>query len=80
MPEKTLDAVADHGVITGDTVTGTASAAQQVFDQLSAVGVDLVDVFHVLESEGVEKFEASWKDLLDATQTQLDALKPTQAK
>jgi transaldolase len=80
MPEKTLDAVADHGVITGDTVTGTASAAQQVFDKLSAVGIDLVDVFHVLESEGVEKFEASWKDLLDATQTQLDALKPTQAK
>jgi len=37
-------------------------------------------VFEVLESEGVEKFEASWKDLLDATQTQLDALKPTQAK
>ena len=80
MPEKTLDAVADHGVITGDTVTGTASAAQQVFDKLSAVGIDLVEVFHVLESEGVEKFEASWKDLLDATQTQLDALKPTQAK
>ena len=23
MPDKTLDAVADHGVITGDTVTGT---------------------------------------------------------
>jgi len=80
MPDKTLDAVADHGVITGDTVTGTASAAQQVFDKLSAVGIDLVDVFEVLESEGVAKFEASWKDLLDATQTQLDALKPTQAK
>ena len=80
MPDKTLDAVADHGVITGDTVTGTASAAQQVFDKLSAVGIDLVDVFEVLESEGVAKFEASWKDLLDATQTQLDALKPTQAR
>ena len=25
MPEKTIDAVADHGVITGDTVTGTAA-------------------------------------------------------
>ena len=75
-----VDAVADYGVINGDTVTGTALAAQQVFDKLSAVGIDLADVFHVLESEGVEKFEASWKDLLDATQTQLDALKPTQAK
>jgi transaldolase len=73
MPEKTIDAVADHGVVTGDTITGTASAAQEVFDKLSAVGIDLTDVFIVLESEGVEKFEASWKDLLDATQAQLDS-------
>jgi transaldolase len=72
MPEKTIDAVADHGVVTGDTVTGTASAAQEVFDNLTAVGIDLTDVFLVLESEGVEKFEASWKELLDATQEQLD--------
>src|ERR1700730_14156595 len=73
MPEKTLDAVADHGVVTGDTITGTASAAQEVFDKLGAVGIDLTDVFLVLESEGVEKFEASWKELLDATQAQLDS-------
>jgi transaldolase len=73
MPEKTLDAVADHGEVTGDTVTGTASAAQEVFDKLSAIGIDLTDVFLVLENEGVEKFEASWKELLDATQEQLNS-------
>jgi transaldolase len=73
MPEKTLDAVADHGVVTGDTVTGTASGAQGVFDQLEAIGIDLTDVFLVLEDEGVEKFEASWKELVDATQEQLDS-------
>jgi transaldolase len=73
MPEKTIDAVADHGVVTGDTVTGTASAAQEVFDKLTAIGIDLTDVFIVLEDEGVEKFEASWKELLDATQEQLDS-------
>jgi transaldolase len=72
MPEKTLDAVADHGIVTGDTITGTASAAQEVFDKLEAIGVDLTDVFLVLEDEGVEKFEASWKELLDATQEQLN--------
>jgi transaldolase len=71
MPEKTIDAVADHGVVTGDTVTGTASAAQEVFDKLSAVGIDLADVFVVLEDEGVEKFVDSWQQLLDETQTQL---------
>jgi transaldolase len=72
MPEKTIDAVADHGTVTGDTITGTASAAQAVFDKLEAIGIDLTDVFLVLENEGVEKFEASWKELLDATQEQLN--------
>jgi transaldolase len=75
MPEKTLDAVADHGVVTGDTLSGTAGAAQEVFDKLEAIGIDLTDVFIVLENEGVEKFEKSWHELLDATQTQLDEKK-----
>ena len=75
MPEKTLEAVADHGEITGDTVTGTADAAQEVFDKLAAVGIDLPDVFKVLEDEGVDKFEKSWQELLDATQGQLDDAK-----
>lgn len=75
LPEKTLEAVADHGKITGDTITGTAAASQEIFDKLSAIGIDLVDVFKVLEDEGVEKFEKSWQELLDATQGQLDAAK-----
>ncbi len=75
MPEKTIDAVADHGVIKGDAVTGTAGAAQETFDELSAVGIDLPDVFKVLEDEGVEKFEKSWLELLEATEGQLDAAK-----
>ena len=75
MPEKTMQAVADHGDITGDTVSGTSAAAQKVFDELEAVGIDLTDVFLVLENEGVEKFEKSWQELLDATQEQLDSAK-----
>ena len=73
MPEKTLRAVADHGPIAGDTVTGRAGKAQELFDKLEAVGVDLRDVFLVLENEGVEKFETSWQELLDATKAELDA-------
>ncbi len=72
MPEPTINAVADHGVIRGDAVSGTAAAAQEVFDSLQAAGIDLNDVFVVLENEGVEKFEASWNELLSATQAQLD--------
>ena len=73
MPEKTMEAVADHGIVTGDTITGTGAAAQRVFDKLEAVGIDLADVFTLLEEDGVDKFEKSWQELLDATQGQLDA-------
>jgi transaldolase len=73
MPEPTIDAVADHGVITGDTVTGRAAEAQDVFDKLQAAGIDLTDVFVVLENEGVEKFVASWEELLKETKAQLDS-------
>ena len=75
MPEKTIDAVADHGVITGDTVTGTAERPRRCSTSSTAVGIDLPDVFKVLENEGVEKFEKSWHELLEATQGQLDAAK-----
>jgi transaldolase len=73
MPEKTLDAVADHGNVTGDTVSGKGAEAQGVFDNLSAVGIDLTDVFVVLENEGVDKFVESWTELLGETQKQLDS-------
>ena len=75
MPEKTLEAVADHGHVHGDTITGTATASQQVFDKLAAIGIDLPDVFRHLEDDGVDKFEKSWEELLEATQAQLDAKK-----
>jgi transaldolase len=74
MPEKTLEAFADHGTVRGNTISGTAAESQQLFDALSAVGIDLDDVFRHLEEDGVDKFEKSWQDLLEATQSQLDAL------
>jgi transaldolase len=71
MPEKTLLALADHGEVPGDQVSGTAEASQRVFDELAAVGVDLDDVFAVLEREGAEKFEASWSELAETVTGQL---------
>jgi transaldolase len=73
MPEKTLEAVADHGEIRGDTIHGTYDEARAVFDQLRAVGVDLDDVGRVLEDEGVEKFSTSWNSLLDTVEATLQA-------
>lgn len=58
--QPTLEAAADHAVITGDTLSGKAAQAREVFDRLAAVGIDMPDVFTVLEHEGVSKFQASW--------------------
>jgi transaldolase len=71
MPEKTLLAFADHGEVKGDRVSGTAAEAQGVFDALERVGVDLTDVFLVLEDEGVDKFEKSWAELGETVSGQL---------
>jgi transaldolase len=73
MPEQTLEAVADHGEIRGDTVRGSYQAAQGVFDALARVGVDMDDVGRVLEEEGVEKFATSWVDLLGSVEAKLQA-------
>ena len=58
----------------GGAATGRAAGAQEHFDKLQSVGVDLQDVVPVLENEGVEKFQTSWHELLKATQTELDAV------
>ncbi|GAA2477851.1 transaldolase [Streptomyces thermolineatus] len=76
MPEGTLEATADHGEVTGDTVRGTYEQARADLDALAAVGVDYDDVVRLLEVEGVEKFEASWNDLLKSTEAELKRLAP----
>ncbi|WP_370942513.1 transaldolase [Amycolatopsis sp. cg5] len=75
MPEKTLDAVAEQAEIAGDAVTGKGAEAQAIFDKLAAAGIDIPDVFKVLETEGVEKFEKSWEELLESVTGQLDKAK-----
>ncbi|XBB69070.1 transaldolase [Nocardioides sp. WV_118_6] len=71
MPEKTLLAFADHGEVEGDQVTGQGAGAQQVFDRLTAAGIDLDDVFAVLETEGVDKFKTSWTELVATVEAQM---------
>ncbi|ACZ30586.1 transaldolase [Xylanimonas cellulosilytica DSM 15894] len=73
MPQATLDAFADHGIVLGDTVTGTADDAAEQIAAIEAQGISLADVTARLETEGVSKFEASWSQLLETTQAGLDA-------
>jgi len=73
MPEATLDAVADHGQVTGDTVTPFYASARGVLDDLRSAGIDYDEVVALLEREGVTKFEDSWGELLASVQEQLRA-------
>ncbi len=63
MPEATLDAVADHGRLRGDTVRGGYGAARDTLDALAAAGIDYDQVVAVLEDDGVAKFAASGAQL-----------------
>ena len=72
MPEDTLDAVADHGQVRGDAVTGTYDEARDLFAKLADLGIDYDDVIRVLEDEGVQKFEDSYKQLADSVKGQLE--------
>ena len=71
MPEATLEAVADHGSVRGDTVTGSYAEAKQVLDQLKKAGIDYDEVVELLERQGVEQFEEAWSKLTASVTDQL---------
>ncbi|GAA1760510.1 transaldolase [Luedemannella helvata] len=74
MPEPTIHAYADHGETTPNIAQASYAQAQVVMDSLAALGIDYDDVVAVLEREGVEKFEASWVELLATVKAQLEAV------
>lgn len=71
MPGATLEAVADHGVVTGDTVRAGYPAAAEVLSGLEALGISFAEVTALLEAEGVDKFEKSWAELLGTVSDEL---------
>ncbi|MFH9618679.1 transaldolase [Streptomyces pratensis] len=78
MPEATLEAVADHGEISGNTVAGRYDQARADLDAIKKLGVSYDAVVQLLEDEGVEKFEAAWIDLLNSTEAELKRLAPSE--
>ncbi|MFD8144918.1 transaldolase [Streptomyces sp. NPDC059708] len=78
MPEATLEATADHGEVTGDTIRGTYEQARAELDAVAKLGISYDDVVQLLEDEGVEKFEAAWNDLLKSTEAELKRLTPAE--
>jgi transaldolase len=75
MPEKTLVATGDHGVVPADSITGNIQGAKDFMASLAVAGVDFADVTDLLETEGVDKFIVSWNELVALVAAELEAAK-----
>ena len=71
MPEKTMEAVFDHGQISGNTITGHYEQARKVLADLENLGISYDEVVARLEKEGVEKFIISWNELVETVENAL---------
>lgn len=72
MPEATLNAVADHGEITGNTIVPNYSESNKVLDAIAERGISYTEVVEKLETEGLSKFNVSWEELLQTVREALD--------
>lgn len=75
MPEKTMEAVFDHGVIPEDSIHGKYEESKLTLHTLNAMGISYDEVTALLEHEGVEKFIISWDELVDSVTKALEASK-----
>ncbi len=75
MPEETITAFQDHGLAQPRLKEGLAGA-HELLDELARAGVDYDDVTATLEREGVEKFSASFDELLAALAEKRKSLVP----
>jgi transaldolase len=63
LPDATMDAFADHGVV-AETISRDVEDAANVLKSLQQLGIDLASVADQLEAEGVASFQQSFNDLL----------------
>jgi transaldolase len=75
MPEKTMEALFDHGVITGDTITAFYEQSRGIISSIEALGISYDEVVGLLEKEGVEKFVVSWNELVESVSKALESTK-----
>jgi transaldolase len=80
MPRTTLEAVADHGRISGDTIRANYSRAHAVMEELAALGIDYTDVTDTLEQQGLDKFDVSWAELLSTVSDALARVSGTDSQ
>jgi len=73
MPDDTIAAFLDHGTL-ARTVDAEPGAAQSALERIEAAGVDMADVAHTLEDEGVASFTKSFDELIQKLSDKANAL------
>lgn len=65
LPDQTIDAFYDHGVIVENSIEKDVNEAVKVFDDLKKLGIDLDFVTNQLVNEGVQKFIDPFDELME---------------
>jgi len=73
MPEETIRAFGDHGLL-ARTIDADVDEARTLFADVAAAGVSYDDVVTVLEAEGVQKFADAFSSLLAGIEAKRTAL------
>lgn len=68
MPQSTLDAVADHGDVRGESITSNVQQSRADVEALANLGISLDEVADKLEREGLEKFVTPWLQLIEVVE------------
>jgi transaldolase len=74
MPDETIEAFADHGVVVENSVEARLDEARQVLRDLAAVGIDLEAATRQLQEEGVQKFIDPFAALIQALTAKQQAI------
>jgi transaldolase/glucose-6-phosphate isomerase len=64
LPDETIDALANHGLLRKNTIEEGLDEANQLFGQLKQFDIDIAFVTQQLENEGVQKFIEAYNKLL----------------
>jgi len=70
IPPATVEAFRDHGTIDSTALTSDVAAAEQHFESLAALGIDVDAVTEELQVEGVASFADAFNGLLEAIEAQ----------
>jgi transaldolase len=74
MPEATVKALADHGVV-GATLPADGGDSDKELARFAAAGIDIRALAAKLQDEGAKSFDSSWSDLMNVIKSKSALLK-----